>query len=127
MSSVKFERKGALGSIVLSNPPFNRIGLDFANQLRNAVHEASDSDIRALLVRAEGPNFSLGGEVTEWEGKSKAWFRTFVADVNSSYRAIEALPIPTIAAVRGLSFGGGFELSLACDFIIASDTANFKC
>src|SRR6185369_16296673 len=49
------------------------------------------------------------------------------ADVNASYRAIEMLKIPTVAVVRGLAFGGGFELALACDFLVAADTAVFRC
>ena len=79
------------------------------------------------MVQAEGPNFSLGGEVREWPGKDINWFRTFVAEVNLSYRAIEALRVPTIAAVSGLAFGGGFELALNCDFIVAAENAVFRC
>src|SRR6267142_512067 len=78
MSTIRFERSAAIGSIVLANPPFNRIG-------------------------------------------------TFVAEVNTSYRAIEALRVPTVAVVRGLAFGGGFELALACDFVVAADSAVFCC
>lgn len=127
MSTIRFERSAAIGSIVLANPPFNRIDLRYAASLREAVHAASESDIRVLMVRAEGPNFSMGGEVREWPGKDINWFRTFVAEVNTSYRAIEALRVPTIAVVRGLAFGGGFELALACDFVVAADNAVFCC
>src|SRR5438270_11087156 len=127
MSTIRFERSAAIGSIVLANPPLNRIDLRYASALREAVHAASESDIRVLMVRAEGPNFSMGGEVREWPGKDINWFRTFVAEVNTSYRAIEALRVPTIAVVRGLAFGGGFELALACDFVVAAENAVFCC
>src|SRR5882762_4459966 len=127
MSTIRFERSAAIGSIVLANPPLNRIDLQYASSLREAVHAASESDIRVLLIRAEGPNFSMGGDVREWPGKDIHWFRTFVADVNASYRAIEALRVPTVAAVRGLVFGGGFELALACDFVVAAEDAVFRC
>jgi len=80
-----------------------------------------------LVVRAEGPHFSFGGEVREWPGRDINWFRTFVADVNVSYRAIEMLKIPTVAVVQGTAFGGGFELALACDFLVAADNAIFRC
>ena len=56
MTTIRFEQDGAIGSIVLANPPFNRIGLAFANDLRDAVRRASRSKIRVLVVRAEGPN-----------------------------------------------------------------------
>jgi enoyl-CoA hydratase/carnithine racemase len=125
--TIRFERDGAVGSIVLANPPFNRLDLRFTESLRVAVHQASSSDIRALIIRAEGPHFSFGGEVREWPGKDVNWFRTFVAEVNASYRAIEMLKIPTVAVVQGVAFGGGFELALACDFLVTAENATLRC
>src|SRR5882757_5977663 len=127
MTTIRFERDGAVGNIVLANPPFNRLDLRFTEALRVAVHRASVSDIRVLVISAEGPHFSFGGEVREWPGKDVNWFRTFVADVNVSYRAIEMLKIPTVAVVQGIAFGGGFELALACDFLVTADNAVFRC
>jgi enoyl-CoA hydratase/carnithine racemase len=127
MQTIRFEREATVGCIVLANPPFNRLDQRFSGCLREAVHEASESDIRVLVIKAEGPHFSFGGEVREWPGKDVNWFRTFVAEVNVSYRAIEALRVPTIAAVQGCAFGGGFELALSCDFIIAAENAVFRC
>src|SRR5216684_1958411 len=127
MKPIRFERQNAIGRIVLANPPANRLDLQFSESLRQAVRDASQSDIRVLVVQAEGPHFSFGGEVREWPGKDINWFRTFVAEVNLSYRAIEALRVPTIAAVQGIAFGGGFELALNCDFIVAAENAIFRC
>jgi enoyl-CoA hydratase/carnithine racemase len=126
-NTIRFERQNAVGRIVLANPPYNRLDLQFSECLRQAVHGASESDIRVLVIQAEGPHFSFGGEVREWPGKDVNWFRTFVAELNLSYRAIEALRVPTIAAVQGVAFGGGFELALACDFIVAAENAVFRC
>lgn len=127
MKTIRFDREEAIGHIVLANPPTNFLDRRFCECLARAVHEASESDVRVVMVRAEGPNFSLGGEVREWPGKDINWFRTFVAEVNQSYRALEALRVPTIAAVRGIAFGGGFELALNCDFLVAADNAIFRC
>lgn len=127
MKTIRFDRDGAIGHIVLANPPHNYLDKRFCESLANAVHEASESDVRVVLVRAEGPHFSFGGEVREWPGKDINWFRTFVAEVNQSYRAIEALRVPTVAAVHGIAFGGGFELALNCDFIVAAENATFRC
>src|SRR5260370_6379562 len=127
MTTIRSARSAAIGSIVLATHPLNRIDLRHGSALREAVHAASESDIRVLMVRDEGPNFSMGGGVREWPGKDINWLRTFVAEVNASYRAIEALRVPTIAVVRGFAFGGGFELALACDFVVAAENAVFCC
>ena len=126
MKTIRFEKDGGIGRIVLAPArQFARQG--FCENLRLAVHEASESDVRVILVKAEGPNFSFGGEVREWPGKEINWFRTFVNEVNMSYRALEALRVPTICAVQGAAFGGGFELALNCDFIVAAEDAIFRC
>ena len=127
MKTVYFERQGAIGRLVLANPPRNLLDRQFSECLRQAVHDASESDIRVLVVQTEGPHFSFGSDLREWTGKDANWFRTFIAEVNLSYRAIEALKVPTIAAVQGVAFGGGFELALACDFIVAAENAVFRC
>ena len=127
MKTIRFEREEAVGHIVLANPPTNYLDRLYCECLARAVHEASESDVRVVLVRAEGPNFSVGGDVREWPGKDINWFRTFVAEVNQSYRALEALRVPTICAVQGLVFGGGFELALSCDFVVAAENAVLRC
>jgi enoyl-CoA hydratase/carnithine racemase len=125
MTTVRFEQDHGVGTIVLANSPSNRIGSQFAVDLRAAVHDASLSDSRVLVIRSDGPNFCMGGNVPEWPGKSADWFRTFIAECNSSFHAIEALRIPTVAVVRGGAIGGGFELALACDFLVAAEDATF--
>jgi enoyl-CoA hydratase/carnithine racemase len=65
--------------------------------------------------------------VLDFLGKDTNSFRTFIGECNQSFRAIEALQIPTVAAVRGAAFGGAFELALVCDFIVAAEDAIFRC
>ncbi|MET0860683.1 MAG: enoyl-CoA hydratase/isomerase family protein [Microbacterium sp.] len=125
MSTVRFERTGDVGSIVLANAPGNELSREFADDLLASVHDASVSSIRALMIRAEGPNFGTGGQVPEWVDKDGNWFRTFIAEVNRAYAAIEALRIPTIGVVRGAVVSGHYELVLRVDLIIASENATF--
>jgi enoyl-CoA hydratase/carnithine racemase len=127
VSAVRFEQDDSLGRIVLASPPFNFVSAQYNNDLIAAVHDAAESDIRALLIHAEGPNFSVGGAVHEWRGKTHNWFRTFVAEVTNSYQALEALRIPVVAAIRGQTTGGGLELALSADFIVASDNTVVWC
>ena len=125
MSVVRFEQAGVLGQIVLCDPPDNRLGREFVDDLASAVHAASLSRSRAVLVRSEGPNFGTGADVTEWPGKSVDWFHTFISELNQAFKALEALRVPTVAAVRGKLVGGHYELVLHCDFIVAARTASF--
>src|SRR5260370_37220793 len=123
--TIRFERKDAVGRIVLANPPYNRLDLQFSECLRQAVHDASQSDIRVLVIQAEGPHFSFGGEVREWPGQDVNWVRTFVAEINPSYPAIEAPRVPTITAVPAVAFRARFRLFLPCDLLVPPNTALF--
>jgi enoyl-CoA hydratase/carnithine racemase len=127
MTVVRFERRASVGHIVLAHPPLNLITNEFSDCLREAIHQASVSDIRVLLVRAEGPNFSQGGDILDFIDKEFNAWRTFISEMHHSYRAIEALQIPTVCAVRGRAWGGALELTLACDLVVAADNASFRC
>jgi len=126
MSQVRFEREGPIGSIILNHPPQNRIGHQMMLDLTAAVAEASVSDIRVLLVRGDGPNFSFGGDVREWPDATPQDLRSFVYRVTAAFQAIELLPIPTVAVIQGAAYGGGFELALSCDLIVAAESAHFR-
>jgi enoyl-CoA hydratase/carnithine racemase len=126
MSVVRYERHGDVAHIVLANPPRNLINSAFSESLRTSVRQVSESDVRALLIRAEGPNFSDGGDILDFIEMNFDSWRTFILECHQAYRAIEALQIPSVAACRGSIYGGAFELALATDFIVASKTAVFR-
>ena len=100
MTTIRFERDGAIGNIVLANPPFNRLDLRFAEALRTPCTRPAKATFVCLSSAPKG-RISASGRSPEWPGKDVNWFRTFVADVNVSYRAIETLKIPTVAVVQG--------------------------
>src|ERR1700677_4150498 len=126
MPSVKYEKSGPGGHIILCTPPHNRLNVDFCDQLRDAVMSATSDDLRAVLVRAEGPNFCGGGDPAVLPEMNLQAFRPFIEEFNRSYRALEALQVPTVAAIRGNVFGGGVELALSCDFIVAARDATIR-
>src|SRR5260221_13523902 len=101
MKTIRFDRQNAIGRVVLANPPYNRLDLQFSACLRQAVHDASESDIRVLVIAAEGPHFSFGGEGREWAGKDVKWVPTFVGGVNLFYRAVGARWGTTLSGVPG--------------------------
>src|ERR1700730_3662384 len=127
MPVVRFERQKSIGHIVLANPPDNLLNIRFSECLQEAVHAAGDSDILVLLIRAEGENFSRGGDILDFITRDANSFRTFVGNVHRSYRAIDELQVATVCAGLGAAYRGGVELVLACDLVVAAENAEFFC
>ena len=114
-----------LATIVLNNPPQNRLTTQLCDELECAVQEISASEARAVLLRAEGPDFSYGGDIEPWPQWERRELRTQFERYMTVFNRFERLPIPTIAAVQGLCFGGGLELAVRADLILAARSATF--
>jgi enoyl-CoA hydratase len=96
-------------------------------ELATAIRRlANDPGARALLLTGGGTRaFVAGADITEMQCLSPEDARAFSAKASRLFLDIEALPIPAIALVNGYALGGGCELALACDWIIAADNAVF--
>ena len=126
MSAVTFSSCDAIGTITLDSQPGNLISTAFMAELDDSVRRAADSDVRAVIVRSEGLDFCSGGHPELFAGTTSRQIRAIIRSINQTFDALEQLPVPTIAVVQGNALGGGFELALRCDFIIAADNAHFR-
>ena len=108
------------GDIILDRPPLNIIEMPQRDQLR-ADFEALDRDprVRIIVLRAAGRHFSSGGNIAGFLAASPEHVSRLADNIAAPARCHK----PVIAANRGYTFGVGFELSLACDFRIASENA----
>src|SRR6202000_966384 len=108
--------------IILNRPPFNVVSMPQRDQLR-LVFEALDQDnrVRVIVVRAIGENFSSGGNIGGFMEATPETVSKLAWNIASPARCAK----PVIVANRGYCFGVGFELSLACDFRIASETTQY--
>jgi len=105
--------------IILDRPPFNIVSMPQRDQLR-LVFEALDDDarVRIVVLRAIGEHFSSGGNIKGFLEASPEHVSKLAWNIAAPARCAK----PVIAANRGYCFGVGFELSLACDFRIVSET-----
>jgi 2-oxoglutaroyl-CoA hydrolase len=105
--------------IILDRPPLNIIAMPERDQLRCAF-EALDADprVRVIVLRAVGEHFSSGGDIKGFLEASPEHVAKLAWNIAAPARCAK----PVIAANRGYCFGVGFEISLACDFRLASET-----
>jgi enoyl-CoA hydratase/carnithine racemase len=125
MAHLSHSINGNIALITLNNPPQNRLSLQILDELDVALTAIGDSETRALLLRADGADFSFGGDIVPWPDTSTRELRTLFERYMNTFNRFERLSIPTVAAVQGLCFGGGLELAVRADVIIAAETARF--
>jgi enoyl-CoA hydratase/carnithine racemase len=123
MSTVLFEKDGAVGVVTMSNPPHNLIGNTFMTDLIGAYTRAVEEGCRAILLRSGMRHFCAGADVGGFDERGGRLHDQ--ASFESLLYSLENVPVPTVAAVHGGALGGGFELALTCDMVVAADTAFF--
>ncbi len=114
--TVRIDREDKLGA--LSSGLVAALG-EILRQVR------CDPGVRVLVLTGTGRGFVAGADVTEYHGVTQERFDEYQRRSRAVFDDLERLPQPTIAAVNGYAFGGGFELALCCDLVIASTQARF--
>ena len=108
--------------ITLADPPLNILDIAMLEELREAIAQVGP-DRHALIIDAQGDKaFSAGASVQDHLGDRVA---AMLGAFHDCFRMLDKLDVVTIALVRGAALGGGCELALACDFVLASDRARF--
>ena len=125
MNPITLDRDGPLATITIDSPPLNLFDAAMIAGLNAAIEAVTADPPRALLIRAEGKVVSGGVNVAEFEGLSPARASMLWSDLLGLVDRIEALPLPVVFAAHGLTLTAAFELSLACDLILASESASF--
>ena len=123
MAKAHFNLEGKVGEIVIADPPLNLFGRELLDDLGAATEEAERSDARAILVRAEGDNFSGGANVEIFLDRDEAAARELLSEFVPLIRRAAALPVPVVAAVNGLCIAAGLEVALTADMIWAGESA----
>ena len=105
----------------------NALNAETLDELAAAIAlVAADSAARALLLTGAGEkSFVAGADIAQMQSFSSSQAQAFSEKGNKTFRALEMLPIPAVALVNGYALGGGCELAMACDWIVASEHAQF--
>ena len=123
---LRFERRDHVALLTIDRPErLNAIGSDTVAQLHQHLDVIeADADLRAIVITGEGRAFSAGADISELDTlQHGADFGRFVKGLTDAYDRLEASPVPSIAAINGMAFGGGCELALACDLRLAAPGA----
>lgn len=121
MAKARFTLEGEVGEIVIADPPLNLFGLELARDLASATDEARESAARAIMVRAEGDNFSAGANVEIFIDRDQSAARELIEEFMPVIRRFAEIPVPTVAAVHGFCLAAGLEVALSCDMIWAAE------
>jgi enoyl-CoA hydratase/carnithine racemase len=124
---ITWEIIGNIGVLTLNNPPENNIEVpDFiiTDDLLNWVNK---NEIKGLILTGMGRHFSAGANLQELKllSKNLTDLKSRIDKGNNLLNTIESLEIPVIAAIKGVCFGAGLEIALACHIRICSDKALF--
>lgn len=123
MTTITHEIDGKVGVVTLAKPPHNLIDDQLINDLVAAYREVVAGGCRAILLRSSMRHFCAGAEMRSWGVGTR--IHTDQAKLEAMLHDLEDVPVPTVAAVNGGALGGGLELTLTCDMIIAANTAFF--
>jgi 3-hydroxyacyl-CoA dehydrogenase len=115
MAGVKYETRGEIAVLTLSNPPVNALAHGVREGLQSAIAKANaDASIKAIVVTGEGRAFSAGADITEFRSGPKP------PALGEVINGLEGSEKPVVAALNGLALGGGLEVALGCHYRVAA-------
>jgi 2-(1,2-epoxy-1,2-dihydrophenyl)acetyl-CoA isomerase len=131
--TINSELHGAVCVLTLNRPDrLNALTVKVAEDFQKAVSDALEAGARAIVLTGAGRAFCAGGDLREMQelagkdGRAEAFFDEPLRILNEAIILIRKTPVPFIAAVNGVASGGGCNLALACDLVVAAESAKFN-
>ncbi len=123
LKNLKFEMADGVARITLNRPKFNMMNIEMMNELNGRLEVLlNDDDLKCVVISAEGKHFCTGVEVADHKPEN---VDDMIATFNRIFELTEQLEVPIVAVVQGYCLGGGMELAIACDVIVAGKGALF--
>ncbi len=131
--NIQVETRGSVVLLTLNRPEsLNALTVTMGSELKSAISEAQNTGARAIVLTGAGRAFCAGGDLREMQkmaqqdGRVEAFFDEPLRLLNECILLIRQTPLPIIAAVNGAASGGGCNLALACDLVLAGESARFN-
>ncbi|HYE64956.1 MAG TPA: enoyl-CoA hydratase-related protein [Pyrinomonadaceae bacterium] len=131
--TIQLEMRDAVAVVTLNRPAaLNALTLAMGNEFCSAMGEARELGARAIILTGAGRAFCAGGDlremqkVAEKEGRVEAFFDEPLRLLHECVWLVRRIPLPVIAAVNGAASGAGCNLALACDLVVAGESARFN-
>jgi cyclohexa-1,5-dienecarbonyl-CoA hydratase len=123
LQNLKFAMADGVSRITLNRPKFNMMNIEMMTELNGLLEDLlTDNDLKCVVINAEGKHFCTGVEVADHKPDK---VDDMMATFNRIFELTEQLEVPIIAVVQGYCLGGGMELAIACDIIVAGKGAQF--
>ena len=123
LTHLKFEKADGVARVTLNRPKFNMMNIAMMNELNGQLDAlCKDEGLKCVVICAEGKHFCTGVEVADHKPEK---VDAMIATFNRIFELTEQLEVPIIAVVQGYCLGGGMELAMASDVVVAAQSANF--
>jgi cyclohexa-1,5-dienecarbonyl-CoA hydratase len=123
MEHLKMEKADGVVRVTFARPKHNVLNIEMMNELNSCLDEISaEDDLKCLVILGEGPSWCAGVEVGDHKPEMAA---EMIAVFNGIFERIDRLEIPVLAGVQGACLGGGMEVAIACDIVVAAESAVF--
>jgi len=120
---IKTEKEGGIARIVFNRPKHNMLSIAMMKEINGELEAIlTDRELKCLVFVAEGPSWCAGVDVGDHKPEL---VDEMITTFNRLFELMDKLEIPTVAAVHGACLGGGMEVAIACDMIIAAKGASF--
>ncbi len=122
MTTITIEKANHVARVILNKPPLNVMDIPMMEEFDAALKSLQGDPAKVIVIAAQGKAFSAGVDVADHTADR---VEKMIDVFHGIFRTLWSLEQPTVAAVQGAALGGGCELAIACDFIIASEKARF--